>query len=152
MTTSFDEVHDLMLLSIKDYNLDKLYTTSASDFYNFLDGIIIKSIPFFTNCQKDLTDYDLSKREFNVDLNLQEKVILSNLEIITWMDKQILDITQFSLFLNDTDFKTYSQAQNLKSKQDSQNILREKVNQDMSNYGLRNVPWSEWANGTFFNE
>jgi hypothetical protein len=96
-----------------------------------------------------LTDYDLTLRQFNITLDLTEQIILSNLEIVTWMDAQILDVKQFSVLLNDTDFKTYSSARNLKAKMDVQIILREKINQDMTNYGVKNIPWTDWGNGVF---
>lgn len=148
MSTPFDTIHDFALISIQDYQLDILYR-SRKNFNTLMDGYLLKSVPYFTNCQKDLTDYDLTLRQFNITLDLTEQIILSNLEIVTWMDAQILDVKQFSVLLNDTDFKTYSSAQNLKAKMDVQIILREKINQDMTNYGVKNIPWTDWGNGVF---
>jgi hypothetical protein len=55
------------------------------------------------------------------------------------------------LHLNDTDFKHYSEAQNLTAKINTRNILQESVNQDMTNYELRNVDWASWQNQYFSN-
>lgn len=150
MATSFDEIFDLALVSFRDYKLDKLYNTSETDFKNVLQGYLLKAIPKFSNCKKTLDSYDLTNKIFNVDLSLEEKVILSDFTVIEWMNPNILDITQMSLHLNDTDFKHYSEQQNLKGKIDAQNILREKVNQDTVVYGLKNIPWDSWAGGNFF--
>jgi hypothetical protein len=147
--TTFDNIHDLALISIKDWRLDALYTANPTNFNTAMDGYLVKSISFFTNCKQDLTNYTYASRTFNIVLTLTEQTILSNLEVIMWMDSQILDVRQMSLFLSDTDFKTFSQAQNLKAKIDAQNMLREKVNQDMTNYELKSIDWDAWAAGTY---
>ena len=152
MATSFDDIHDLFLLSVEDYRLDNLYTSSPTNFKTFLDGILLKASSFFVNCQKDLEDYNSTTRQFNDTLTQKEKTILSDLELMVWYDKKINDIRTIGLTLTDTDFKHYSEQQNLKGKVDAQCIIREKVNQDMANYGLKYVPWEDWSNGIFFQE
>ena len=92
-----------------------------------MDNFLLRSIPLFTNCQQDLTDYNTTTRTFNIELSLQEQMILSDLEILTWLDSQILDIKQFSLILNNTDFKTYSSAQNLTAKLNLRALLWEEL-------------------------
>lgn len=147
--TSFDEIYDLTLISFRDYKLNKLYGISENDFKNVLQGYLLKAIPKFTNCEKDLENFDDVNKTFNSELTLTEKVILSDFAVIEWMTPQILDITQMQLHLNDTDFKHYAEERNLTGKINAQNILRERVNQDTTNYGLKNIPWSEWAGGNF---
>lgn len=148
--TSFDEIYDLALVSFRDYRLDKLYGISEEDFKNVLQGYLFKAIPKYTNCQKNLEDFDKITKIFNVELTLTEQVILSDFTVIEWMTPKILDITQMELHLNSTDFEHYAEQQNLKGKIEVQNILRERVNQDSTNYGLKNIPWDKWANGVFF--
>lgn len=150
MFTSFDEIHNLALVVIRDYKIDKLYNISVDNFKSFMDGFLLRSIPMFTNCQKDLNNYNLSLRQFNFTLNLTEQVILSNCEVVTWMDSKILDVTQIQNQLNDTDFRMYSQSQNLKAKMDAREILFERLSQSLVDYGLKNIPWDSWAGGNFF--
>ena len=147
--TTFDEIHDLTMLVIQDFKLNDLYDSSPTNFNTTLDGLLIRSIPEFTNCQQDLTDYTLSTRTFNIVLTLVEKSILSKLQVITWLDSKILDVMQLQNFLNDTDFKTFSSAQNLKAKMEAREILFERVLQSMTDYGLKNISWSNWALGVF---
>jgi hypothetical protein len=147
--TSFDEIYDLALTSFRDYKLNKLYDTSVTDFKNILQGYLFKAIPKFTNCKKNLEDFDSTTKIFNIELTLTEKVILSDFTVIEWMTPKILDITQMELHLSDTDFKIYSEQQNLKGKIEVQNILIERVEQQTTNYGIKNIPWSDWAVGNF---
>ena len=147
--TSFDEIHNFSLIIIRDYVLDSLYDDSPTNFNTLMDNFLLRSIPLFTNCQQDLTDYNTTTRTFNIELSLQEQMILSDLEILTWLDSQILDIKQFSLILNNTDFKTYSSAKNLTAKLNLRAVLWERVNHNMSLYSIATAPWEDWKNGVF---
>jgi len=147
--TTFDEIYDLALISFRDYKLNKIYDVSETDFKNVLQGYLYKSIPKFSNCQKDLEDFDSTDKNFNSVLTLTEKVILSDFMVIEWMTPQILDITQMELHLNDTDFKIFSEERNLKGKIEVQNILIERIERETTKYGLKNVPWTDWGNGVF---
>lgn len=149
MSTSFDEIYDLALVSFNDYKLDKLYDISPTDFKNVLQGYLFKAIPKFTNCIKNLEDFNFATKTFNIELTLTEKVILSDFTVIEWMTPKILDITQMELHLNDTDYKHYSEERNLKGKIEVQNMLIERINQDTTNYGFKNIPWEQWGVGNF---
>lgn len=147
--TTFDEIYDLALISFKDYKLDALYNTSPTDFTNILKGYLYKAIPKFTNCKHDLEDFNSTTKTFNSILTLTEQVILSDYLVIEWMTPQILDITQMELHLNDTDFKIFSEERNLKGKIEAQNILIGRINAQMTSYGIKNIPWTDWGNGVF---
>jgi hypothetical protein len=151
MPTPFSEIYDLSLVTIRDYKIDQLYALGdLADFENFMQGFLKKAIPKFTNCAKALeTIANFTTNQFDETLTLTEKTILSDLLIIEWMNSKILDVTQMQNHLSDTDFKTFSQAQNLKAKIDAREVLREVVSQDMTNYGLKQIPWTEWGQGVF---
>jgi len=150
--TTFNEIYDFSLVTIRDYKLDKIYTISITDFENVMLGYMLKAIPNFSDCQKDLENIlDIPNKTFTELLTLTEQVILSNLLVIEWMNSKILDVTQLQLHLNDTDFRHYSEAQNLKAKMDAKEVLREINSQAIVDYGLKNAPWSEWASGNYGN-
>jgi len=147
--TTFDEIIDLAKISFNDYKLDQLYNISIDDFTTYMSGFVVKSIPKFYDCKQNLESVNLMTNTFPFELTLTEKVILSDFTVIEWMTSKILDITQMNLHLNDTDFRHYSEAQNLTAKTNVQNILIERVNQNATSYGIKNIPWSDWANGNF---
>jgi hypothetical protein len=149
MSTPFTDIYDLFLTQIYDYKINQLYTISITDFETYLQGFLVNAIPKFKNCTKDLTDIDLTSGTFAATLTLEEKTILSDLMIVQWMVKEIQDVSQFQLKLNDTDFKHYAESQNLKEKSEYMNRIREIVNQNMTNYGVSNIPWSDWAAGNY---
>ena len=127
---------------VRDYKLDSLYQQSQTDFATYLQGFLKRSIPKFTNCSKSLGYVISPTPQFNENLSLLEQVILADWMVINWLEKEVNDVTQFNLHLNDTDFKHYSEAQNLKEKRERLNDMREKLNQDMVDYGFQNIDWS----------
>jgi hypothetical protein len=149
--TLFSDINQLALVSIRDYKIDKLFTTNdIATFESQMKGYLLKAIPKFTNCKYDLDSItDITNSQFTNDLSLTEQTILSDLQVIEWLNSKILDITQLNLHLNDTDFKRYSEAQNLTAKMNTRNILRETINQDMENYSIKNIPWSDWMSGNY---
>lgn len=151
MTTSFSEIYDLCMTSIRDYKIDKLFAaTDLTNFENLMLSYLKKAIPKFIHCQKDLENImDMTLNQFTDTLTLTEQVILSDLMVIEWLNSKILDVTQMQIHLNDTDFKHYSEAQNLTAKMNARNIMQESVNQDMTNYELKNVNWLNWQNQNY---
>jgi len=152
MATNFSDVYELCMISIKDYKIDKLFNPNdLSGFESLMFGYMRKAIPKFIHCQKDLENImDINLNQFTNNLTLTEQVILSDLMVIEWLNSKILDVTQMQLHLNDTDFKHYSEAQNLTAKVNTKNILQESVNQDMTNYELKNINWQNWQNQNYF--
>ena len=144
--TLFTEIYDLFLVMVRDYKLDKLYDSSTTDFETYLKGFLMKAIPKFTNTKQPLTYTGTS---FDNDLTVKENDILSTLMCIEWLTKEVNDVTQFTNSLNDTDFKRYSESQNLTSKKARYNDLREIVNQDMVDYDLKTTDWESWRNGSY---
>lgn len=147
MATLFTEIYDLALVEIRDYQLDQLYATSVPNFNSFMAGFLYRAIPKFDYCKKDLTDRDTT--QFNPTLDDKEKDILATLLAISWFSSKVQDVTQFQLHLNDTEFKHYAESQNLKEKSVHLDKLREKVKQDMTDYGLINTDWTTLGNGSF---
>lgn len=147
--TKISEIYEMFLLSIQDYRIKKLFidTPEVADdlMYNFLNEAISK----FINCTKPIFTLNTEDNEFNCELDIQEKNILKDLMIIAWMNWSVNDITQMNWALNDNDFKHFSEEKNLKEKSEYVDRLREKVSQDMVNYGLSHTPFKEWAVGNY---
>jgi len=149
--TPFSDVYDLFLIMVTDYKLDNLYASSEEDFLIYLRGFLIPAITKFTNCNQSLawsTEED-DIDNFSSDLTDSEKNILAELMSIQWLNKEINNVTQINLHLNDTDFKHYAESQNLKEKVAHRDGLREIYNQDIVDYGLINIDWTAWGSGNY---
>jgi len=143
MATPYSEVFDLFLASIQDYRINRLYEKSVEDMENYLMSFLIKAIVNFRKCKTDLEDRDDTNKVFNQTLSTDEKVILSNLMIVEWLTKEVNDILSLKNFLQDTDFKTYSQANNLKEKRELLTTMKEMVDKQIVQYSYNNFDWSK---------
>lgn len=143
MATPYSEVFDLFLASIQDYKINRLYEKSVEDMENYLMPFLIKAITNFRKCKTDLEDRDDENRIFNQTLSTDEKVILSNLMMVEWLTKEVNDILQMRLYLQDTDFKTYSQANNLREKRELLTTMKEMVDKQIVQYSYDNFDWSK---------
>ena len=143
MATPYSEVFDLFLTSIQDYRINRLYEKSVEDMENYLMSFLIKAIVNFRKCKTDLEDRDDTNKVFNQTLSTDEKVILSNLMIVEWLTKEVNDILSLRNFLQDTDFKTYSQANNLKEKRELLTTMKEMVDKQIVQYSYNNFDWSK---------
>jgi hypothetical protein len=110
---------------------------------NYLIPFLIKAITNFRKCKTDLEDRDDTNKVFNQTLSTDEKVILSNLMIVEWLTKEVNDILSLKLFLQDTDFKTYSQSQNLKEKRELLTTMKDMVDKQITQYSYNNFDWSK---------
>ena len=139
--TPYEEIYDLFLIQVDDYELNELYASSEESFKLALQGLMMISIPEFKNCKQSLSDRDNDLETFNIELTDAEKSIISKAMVKNWFKKKIQDVTQFQNKLNDRDYQHHSEAQNLTAKQNYYNTIREELDQDMNDYGYKNSDW-----------
>ena len=142
MTTGYSSIYELFLSSVRDYQIDRLFDTSAESAEAYMKPLLIRGLVNFTNCKKNLEDRDDATQLFNLTLTTHEKVILSNLMRIEWLEREVNDVLQMRLHLQDGDFKTYAEQNNLRGKLDLLNNTREVVDKQMNQYGYGNLDWS----------
>lgn len=143
--TSFDTVIDLAMATIQDYKLNNLYDASENDFATITNAFLIRGIPEFTNCKHSLA-YDTTQKAFLADLTPMEISILADLWVYEWMSWHVNNVTQFQGKMSPSDFKHYSEAENLKQKSEYLDRIREKFNQKMVDYSLQTIDWDALGN------
>jgi len=149
MTTSYSDVYDLFTVKIQDWKLEKLYAIDPDSFETVLHGYMVVSIPQFRNCDQSLARND-SMGVFIETLTEKNKNMLASIMVEKWLEKEVNDIRQMRLHVQD-DFKTYSEAQNLKEKAFHWSQVIELNSQALVDYSLdNNNMWSDWIAGNFF--
>lgn len=143
--TSFDTVIDLAMATIQDYKLNNLYDASKDDFATITNAFLVRGIPEFTNCKHSLA-YDTAQNAFLADLTPLEISILADLWVYEWMSWHVNNVTQFQGKMSPSDFKHYSEAENLKQKSEYLDRIREKFNQKMVDYSLQTIDWDALGN------
>jgi len=142
MATPYSDIFDLSLMDYSNYELDKLYTISPTNFNLHMTGLLVRVIPSFTNCLKDLTQRNDTTQTFTIDLNDFEKDILASLIAAKVLEKEINDIRQIRARINDSEGSRGSEANLLKEKRETHAHLLELINKKMTDYGLSNENWS----------
>lgn len=150
--TTYVEVYDLFLEQINDYRISGMYQqdilNNTKNLDNYLLGFMLLSIPDFQNCTQDLSLRDDILMSFTEILTDANKKILSRLMLKVWLGREVRDILQMKAKVQ-TDFKTYSEAQNLTAKQNTLTLLREELSQELIDYDYKNNDWSSWLVGNF---
>ena len=148
MATTFSEVYDQFLMIVTDYNLITLYNASVTDFETYLSGWLIPAITDFSSCNQSLS---YSGTTFSLVLTEENIKILAMLMKKYWLEKQIADIRQMALHVQDKNFKTFAEANNLTAKLKLYTEQKEEVSQALVSYGLAdNNKWVNWLAGNFF--
>lgn len=134
-----------------DYDSYEEYVEGSMDtFKKIMDGFMIRGLPNFDNCLKDLSDRDDNMRSFNFELTDREKEIIADYTDIMWLDKEINDTRQITAMLqNKNEAHRYSEANNLNAKRERRIQMNEDVSYKKTSYGLRNNKWKEWANDNY---
>lgn len=140
MGTRFEEVINMALISIQDYKLDKLYRKDPDAFEEITQGFLLRGLPEFYSCRHSL-DYDMTTKEFRETLTNMEISILADLWVYQWFDWHVNQVTQWELKMTPSDFKHYSEAENLKQKMEYKDRQREKFNQKIVDYQIANMDW-----------
>lgn len=106
--TYFSEIYSLFLNKIQDYTIKNLFIYNLDVAQEMVETFLLQSIPKFRVCRKNLNDINMECKFFYDKLDLEEKVILSDLMVLIWMDRTVNDITQMNLSLNDNDWRLCS--------------------------------------------
>lgn len=143
---NFEVVIDRSTSLFSDYRLDNLYNINKEAFMTFMRGQLYNSIDDFSTYalsglsyhieQEELNDEMVNVYYFDNDLSSKEISILAKGIVINWMTKNILDTEQMNLHLSMKDFKSYSEANNLKIKQETLDKMKEDYGKTISEYQM----------------
>ena len=152
MGTPFTEIYDLFLVMVQDYKIDILYDVSEITLNNYLKGFLTYAITAFSQyCTQDLGTADFDLGYFTITLTLENKVMLAKEMQNPWMERIANKVLDMEMQLSDTDFKRYSEAQNLTAKNARLQMIREKISQDELDYFmLYNRSRDDWESTGFF--
>ena len=148
------EIFDFFLTSVNDYKLTAIYQASGSLVLDtYMEPWLLNSIVEFDICDQDLS-YTVSsgsaEGSFDADLTNKNIFMLSQIMTKYWLQKNLNDILQMNNILQDRDYKVYSQANNIKAKQDYYVMKCEEISQRLTNYEYASNDWSSWRNQVFY--
>jgi hypothetical protein len=148
--TTFKNILDRASITMfKDYKLDNIYKIDPEAFYEFMRGFLSNSVDMFEDCLTSL-DYHIEivpipgggteeMYVFNANLSSKEEYILALGVTLGWFNKHILDLTQFETHIQDRNFKSFSEANNLDKKTKTYNSLYEEFTRQVAKYQILNL-------------
>ena len=143
MVTTYSDVYELVLSLISSYKIDDIYVKDGED------GIEIFFMPYLkiaageleNSAGIDISDRDDILRQFNIKLSDGKQLIIAKYIMIGYLSKETHDIMQMQLHLQDGDFKTYAEKNNLEGKLNALYLLKEEVGYDVKRSGYNGFMW-----------
>lgn len=141
--TKYLDIIELILALVKSYEIDGIFDQYSED------GLLELLKPYFKFAagELEITDSGINvtrndnTQEFESALSDGEQLIFAKYVLIGYLTKDKNDILQMRLHLQDGDFKTYAETNNLSAKTSSLETLKEEVNWNVKkiNYSHGNV-------------
>lgn len=142
--TTYSDVFELVLALMKSYEIDTVYSSSGES------GITTFFIPYLkiasgelenNNSTIDLSIRDDTLCQFAKTYTDGEQLIIAKYVMIGYLSKETYDILQMKLHLQDGDFKTYAEKNNLDGKLNALYMLKEECNYDLKKKGYNGFTW-----------
>ena len=111
MATPFREVYERVYNKISDYSFTKLTKDEVED---VLESFLLSALVKFKTCKKDLSDRDLTLKQFNEDLTDEEQEILATLICVEYLTPKLITDELLQQRLSTKDYNLYSQANQIK--------------------------------------
>jgi hypothetical protein len=142
--TKYSDVFELVLALMKSYEIDTIYSTGGET------GITAFFVPYLkissgelenNNSPISLSERNDDLQEFAKTYTDGEQLIIAKYIMIGYLTKETFDILQMKLHLQDGDFKTYAEKNNLDGKLNALYSLKEEVGYDLKKKGYNNFTW-----------
>lgn len=142
--TTFSEIIELTLHLMHDYQLDGVILADDEETLNEVFA------PYFKIAAGEFEafqiDFDPSQRDdgehtFLFKLTDGQQLMYAKMIIIAYLTKEMNDILQMKLHLQDGDFKTFAERNNLEGKRDLVYTLREELNYSITKTGYKGYDW-----------
>lgn len=111
MATPFLSVYEIFTLLNQDKR--SLETLAPELQEELLQSLLLKSVVDFYESKTDLS-FDLNKKEFKEDLELDEQYILAEFMRLYWTQRLLFDEKNLRIQLGDRDYKKFSPTNQLK--------------------------------------
>lgn len=143
MGTTYSDIYELVLSLISSYKIDDIYIKNGVDGIEtfFKPYLKIASGELENNAGIDLSDRDDELNEFNTKLSDGQQLIIAKYIMIGYLSRETHDIMQMQLHLQDGDFKTYAEKNNLEGKLNALYMLKEEVGYDIKRSGYNGFNW-----------
>ena len=110
MKTNFEQVYNCFYSKITDdmyMELDETQTKALSE------ELLLNALPWFEFPRKNIHNYNLEEKNFNIELDYEEMNIIAVYMMIGWFDQQLASVELIRMKYSGSDFKFTSQANHM---------------------------------------
>lgn len=146
--TPYTDIIELVLALMKSYELDSIYDDAIQNSEDKDDSsgdkaMILFFLPYFKYASGELqiagssidTTRDDEKMAFSTLLTDGEQLMFAKYILIGYLQKETFDILQMKLHLQDGDFKTFAEKNNLEAKLNALNTLKDEISWNVTRSG-----------------
>lgn len=141
--TPYSDIYELVLALLSSYKIDDIFIRESENGINtfFKPYLKIASGELENKAGIDLSDRDDDLQEFHTQLSDGKQLVIAKYIMIGYLSKETHDIMQMQLHLQDGDFKTYAEKNNLDGKLNALYMLKEDVGYDVKRSGYNEFEW-----------
>lgn len=144
MATSYNLVYKLFLSQINEY---KFLQYTDEELASVLLDYLEVAISEFENCKVDLSLKDDVAGTFTNDLSGKESLILAKLMVVAFFKPKVLTAENYQQVMTDSEFKIYSQANQLDKVLSTYKEIRKEAQRDMTAYSFKKMNMDDLKNG-----
>ncbi len=143
MVTTYSDVYELVLALMDSYKIDDIYVGKGEDGIEtfFMPYLKIASGELENKSGIDISDRDDTLHQFNSRFSDGIQLIIAKYIMIGYLSKETHNIMQMQLHLQDGDFKTYAEKNNLDGKLNALYMLKEEVGYDVKRSEYNRFNW-----------
>lgn len=150
MGTNVEQIYDIALITMNDYQLDALARVDYDAFLKYLKGFLISGLPEFTGdvlgeleiVPVEITDDEGNTKtqyEFTRELTSKEISILSKTLAYKWVLKTHQDLKLLRGHLSIKEFKQLEISSGMKQRSEYLDKLKEDIQYDITQLQLSNL-------------
>lgn len=138
MATPFLSVYEIFTLLNQDKR--SLETLAPELQEELLQSLLLKSVVDFYESKTDLS-FDLNKKEFKEDLELDEQYILAEFMRLYWTQRLLFDEKNLRIQLGDRDYKKFSPTNQLKALSALETKVKNDLKKRIIKYKNKSTLW-----------
>lgn len=129
MATTFDELHDLFIMQVDDYELGLI---ELDDLNKVLDKYVLNGLLTIQEVSPTIfEELNVSERRFNVDLSMQINLLIAKAMKLEWVKEKLYSEELMRKSIGDRDYKAVQGTDYLREIQSLSDKLNNEIRNDL---------------------
>lgn len=135
MATKFEDIYDLFIAQIDDY---ELFSVSEEELKEVVQDYLLNGLIHLVEGPEYLYEVDVENKSFSTDLSYPEKLLVAKCMTLEWINTKRNSAELMRKDIGDRDYKAVQGTAYLKQLSTSCNSLRAEIRQNLIRYSYRN--------------